>query len=459
MSINLDCQVMMVIIAKGRTHNNMKITTLPNDDRSCGWINSLAGRAAPVSLSAEVNADWTIIGAGFTGLSAARRLTELLPDAEVVVIDAQRAGESSSGRNSGFITDVGTSRAGTSAADDELYRAKLRLNIAAIKMLDELVSKHNIDCQWRQIGKFHCAADTANLKEIEAFAAFCRRLDLDHQELDRAALKRRLGTDYYLQGVFTPRAVMVQPAALVRGLFEHLPASVTVYEQSPVLEVNTGKTIRLRTPKGVVNTRNLIYATNGFLPGMGVQKRRLMPLTLTASLTRPLTAAQRNDIGEPEDWGVLAAHGMGATVRYTADHRIMMRNTAEYWPRLSMTEPELIERRGIHQSAIQARFPELPELEIDSTWSGLVCVSSNLVPAFGCLAENIYVSGGYNGSGVTGGTIRGHLIVDYALGCESELLDALDAFPPPGWIPPRPFLDLGALWRLRRAAVGLGRDL
>jgi glycine/D-amino acid oxidase-like deaminating enzyme len=437
----------------------MKITTLPNDDSSCGWINTLAKRTQAVSLSTEVNADWTIIGAGFTGLSAARRLTELLPEARVVVVDAQRAGESSSGRNSGFITDVGTSRAGTHAQDDDLYLAKLRLNIAAINMLDELVKRHNIDCQWRQIGKYHCAADEANRQEIESFAAFCRRLNLDHQELDRTALNQRLGTAYYLQGIFTPRAVMVQPAALVRGLFEHLPASITVYEQSPVLEVNYGSTIQLRTPNGSIKTRHLIYATNGFLPGMGIHKRRLMPLTLTASLTRPLSAAQRSDIGDPEDWGVLAAHGMGATVRYTADHRIMMRNTAEYWPRLSMTQSDLAKRRSIHQAAVLARFPQLPELETASTWSGLVCVSSNLVPAFGALAENVYVSGGYNGSGVAGGTIRGRLIVDYALGCSSELLDALDAFPSPGWIPPRPFLDIGALWRLRRAAVGLGRDL
>ncbi len=437
----------------------MKIKTLPNDDASCGWINTLADRAEPVPLRGDVSADWVIVGAGFTGLSAARRLTELQPEARVVVIDAQRAGESSSGRNSGFITDVGTSRAGTSARDDQMYLAKRRLNIAAIKMLDTLVSQHDIDCQWRQIGKYHCAADTANLQELELLAAFCQRLDFEHQVLDRAALTRRLGTDYYLQGVFTPHAVMVQPAALARGLFENLPASVTVYEQSPVLEVNYGHTIRLCTPNGRLKTRRLIYATNGFLPGMGVHKRRLMPLTLTASLTKPLTPAQHDAIGAPDDWGVLAAHGMGATVRYTADHRILMRNTAEYWPRLFMTQSELIERRRIHQQALQVRFPNLPALEIDSTWSGLVCVSSNLVPAFGPLRENVYVSGGYNGSGVAGGTIRGRLLVDYALGCESELLDALDAFPSPGWIPPRPFLDIGAIWRLRRAAVGLGRDL
>ncbi len=437
----------------------MKISMLPADDATCGWINTLPARREPNRLRGDVTADWAIVGAGFTGLAAARRLTELAPDARVVMVDAQRAGESASGRNSGFIVDVSTSRAGTREEEDEIYLAKHRLNLAAISALEHLVHEHGIDCQWRQIGKYHCAADEANLGEVEAIATFCRRLGLEHQELDRAALSRRLGTDYYLKGVLTPHAVMVQPGALVRGLFESLPDSVTILEESPVTAIEYGSTIRLHCAGGVVNARNLIFAANGFLPSLGVQRRRLMPLTLTASLTRPLTVPERQAIGEPSDWGVLAAHGMGATVRYTEDHRIMMRNTAEYWPRLSMTAGELEKRRVIHRDAIRARFPALEKLAIEYTWSGLVCVSSNLMPSFGRLSDNVYVSGGYNGSGVGGGTIRGALIVDYAFDRDSDLLQDVLGFPRPGWIPPRPFLDLGAVWRLRRARVGRGRDL
>ena len=437
----------------------MNVSMLPADDATCGWINSLPARREPKRLKGDVTADWAIVGAGFTGLAAARRLTELSPDARVVVLDAQRAGESASGRNSGFIVDVSTSRAGTREGEEAIYLAKHRLNLAAISALERLVREHGIDCQWRQIGKYHCAADEANLGEVEAIAGFCRRLGLEYQELDRAALTQRLGTDYYLKGVFTPRAVMVQPGALVRGLFESLPDSVTILEESPVTGIEYGPTIRLHSADGVVSTRNLIFAANGFLPSLGVQRRRLMPMTLTASLTRSLTQAERQAIGEPSDWGVLAAHGMGATVRYTEDHRILMRNTAEYWPRLSMTAEELKKRRVIHLDAIRARFPALEKLAIEYTWSGVVCVSSNLMPSFGRLADNVYVSGGYNGSGVGGGTIRGSLIVDYAFDRDSELLEDVVTCPRPGWIPPRPFLDLGALWRLRRASVGLGRDL
>ena len=176
----------------------------------------------------------------------------------------------------------------------------------------------------------------------------------------------------------------------------------------------------------------LYFAANGFLPSLGVQRRRLMPMTLTASLTRSLTQAERQAIGEPSDWGVLAAHGMGATVRYTEDHRILMRNTAEYWPRLSMTAEELKKRRVIHLDAIRARFPALEKLAIEYTWSGVVCVSSNLMPSFGRLSDNVYVSGGYNGSGVGGGTIRGSLIVDYAFDRDSELLEGCRYLPAPG---------------------------
>ena len=171
----------------------MNVSMLPADDTTCGWINTLPARREPKRLKGDVTADWAIVGAGFTGLAAARRLTELSPDARVVVLDAQRAGESASGRNSGFIVDVSTSRAGTREDEEEIYLAKHRLNLAAIAALERLVQEHGIDCQWRQIGKYHCAADEANLGEVEAIAGFCRRLGLEYQELDRAALCRSAG--------------------------------------------------------------------------------------------------------------------------------------------------------------------------------------------------------------------------------------------------------------------------
>lgn len=437
----------------------MAVRLLPNDDETCGWIRALPERPPPRRLDGDMDVDWAILGAGFTGLAAARRLAELLPGARIVVVDAQRAGEGASGRNSGFVVDVSTSRAGTDPGADEEYRRKHQLNMAGIAALRERVEAHRIDCQWGEVGKYHCAADEANIPEVEAIASFCQRLGFEHEDLDRAALTRRLGTGYYLRGVFTPHAVMVQPAALVRGLALNLPDTVTLCEETPVTAIGYGATIRLTTATGTIRAANLILAANAFLPAVGVLRRRLMPMTLTASLTRPLSDEEHASIGSPGEWGVLAAHGKGATVRLTRDRRILMRNTAEFWPAMAMSAADLAPRRAIHERAIRVRFPGLGAVEIEHTWSGVTGMSRNLTPFFGRLGANVYASGGYNGSGLARGTIAGRLLVDYALGHDSDLLRHILSFPGPAWIPPRPFLDLAVHWRLNRAGVGLGRDL
>lgn len=83
-----------------------KIGLLPQDDKTNGWSALLPARAPKPSLRGDVIADFVVIGAGFAGLGAARRLAELQPDAKIVVLDGQQLGEGSSGRNSGFAIDL-----------------------------------------------------------------------------------------------------------------------------------------------------------------------------------------------------------------------------------------------------------------------------------------------------------------------------------------------------------------
>jgi glycine/D-amino acid oxidase-like deaminating enzyme len=206
-------------------------------------------------------------------------------------------------------------------------------------------------------------------------------------------------------------------------------------------------------------TRHLILAVNAYLPGLGYLGDRLMPMTLTASLTQPLSEAEQAALGHPSEWGVISAHRMGATVRYTRDRRIFIRNTAEFVPRVTMNAAALERRRRLHERGFRARFPMLSEVPLEHTWSGVICVTRNFSSFFGRLAENVYAAVAYNGSGIARGTIAGTLLADYALGADSELLSLLLESPAPAWIPPRPFLDLGARFEIARARAGLGREL
>ena len=76
------------------------------NDQNCGWINQIDKRVNIKNINSNFNCDWLIVGAGYTGLSAARKLGQLFPNQSVIIVDAQKAGEGASGRNSGYLVDT-----------------------------------------------------------------------------------------------------------------------------------------------------------------------------------------------------------------------------------------------------------------------------------------------------------------------------------------------------------------
>ena len=94
------------------------------NDQSCAWINDLPTRSNIKTLKKNINCDWLIIGAGYTGLSAARKLAEIHPNQTIVVVDAQLAGEGASGRNSGYLVDTTLNDGFSSNKELESYKKK-----------------------------------------------------------------------------------------------------------------------------------------------------------------------------------------------------------------------------------------------------------------------------------------------------------------------------------------------
>ena len=94
-----------------------------NDD-NCGWINDLSVRSNIQTLSSNLDSEWLIIGAGYTGLSAARKLGQLYPNQKIILVDAQLAGEGASSRNSGYLVDTTLNDGFTSNKDLENYKKK-----------------------------------------------------------------------------------------------------------------------------------------------------------------------------------------------------------------------------------------------------------------------------------------------------------------------------------------------
>lgn len=424
--------------------NSMKIKLKPNDDNTNGWSAILPPREAKTALNKSIKADWLIVGAGYAGLAAARRLAENRPNDSIVVLEAGKVGDNASGRNSGFAIDV-PHNVGSSTAELEKAVNYKRLLKAGIAYLNDIVVGHGIDCQWSVRGKYHCAvspvlADTLLRQHAHELDALGEPYEL----LDRSQLRARLGTGYFNAGIYTPGCVLLNPAALTRGLADTLPPNVTLYENSLVTDLEYGPPVVAKTPNGEVRARTLILANNGWavqLPGFA---RQMFNVATYASLTRPLTAEQRARLGNIEEWGVTPANAVaGTTMRYTQDHRILIRQHFDYTPTSSVLDAERERIKAQHWHVFLARFPELEDVRMEHFWMGFFSVTRNGAPSWGRIADNVYAAVGCNGVGIAKQTIAGVTLADLACSIHQPLIHDMRELGEPTLLPPRPFLDVG----------------
>ena len=423
-----------------------------------GWAELLPERQASQPLSGAHRVAWAVIGAGVTGLACARRLAALHPDQEIMLLEARLVGQGASGRNSGFAVAVSHFGGGLKADRMESYRRVNRINQAGLDLLRGQVAESAFDCQWREDGFFHAAAGRLAIRECGNFLRYLEALEIAHTPLDAAALNARLGTALYQVGVHVQEGALLQPAALVRGLADHLPANVRLHERSPVLGIENDAPLTLSLPNGEVRTDKLVLATNYEAAKLGFLRRYLIGSTLSGSFTRVLGDEELASLGSQREWGILSLHGGGATLRLTADRRLCLRNAAEYNGAALLSDTQMAARQSIHRAGFEKRFPKLAHVPFEFAWSGVEGISRNSNNFFGRQGDNIYLAGGYNGSGLSRGTAFGMALADYASGGHSPLIDDCLASAPGAWIPPRPFLDIGALLTVRSRFRGVGLD-
>jgi glycine/D-amino acid oxidase-like deaminating enzyme len=438
----------------------MKIDRLPLDDKTNGWSAILPARTPKAALAGDVTADWVVVGAGFAGLAAARRLSVNCPEQQIAVIEAGAAGENASGRNSGFAVDL-PHNVGSSLDELDGSHRFMRLARMAIAELDDTIKSQGIDCQWSPNGKYHAAVSARGVKGVlEPFAKELDALGEPYEWVRKPDLVRNVGSTHFTAAIYTPGGALLNPAALTRGLADTLPGNVTLYENSPVQEASFENGVHLKTANGSLRGPRLIMAANGFSEQFGYYRNRFLHLAAHCSLTRPLNEDERKAYGVEKPWGLTPVNAfVGITMRYTKDHRIVIRHGLNYCPsqRVTASENATVKRR--HKELFDKRFPMLTAVEMEHTWSGFVCLSRNSAPGFGQLAPNIWSAVCQNAMGVTKGTFGGILAADMACGVDNPLLDDMQSLGEPSLLPPRPFLDIGARanfmwehWRNRHEA-------
>ncbi len=419
------------------------------NDTGCSWINDLNPRSNIKVLEKNEKCEWLIIGAGYTGLSAARKLGQLHPNQKIILIDAQLAGEGASSRNSGYLVDTTLNDGFTSNKDLENYKKKTDIYRLGIKVIKKFIKEYQVNCDWNESGKFFASSKIEDERILQNFSDTLSKLGFENNFFDNKELSKKLGTNFYNIALFTKGGILLHPGKLARAMIDTLPNNVKLLENSSLIKWSkTNHIISCYFKNGIIKSKNIIFATNGFLKSLGIKSNYNFPITLTASMTRPLTDQEFKSIGEPKEWGVLPVRPMGATIRMTKDRRILIRNTAEVYSPYQMSQSDLHKRKLKQVFGIKKRFPQLPNDIIQSSWSGIVSRTRNSSQIFEKIEENIFVGGCYNGSGIGVGTLFGEQIAIKASNENTKEIETIEARNKPTWLPPEPFLSLGVKARL-----------
>jgi glycine/D-amino acid oxidase-like deaminating enzyme len=435
------------------------ISSTPADDNGCAWFHLSPSRLVKPQLKGKVEADWVIVGAGFTGLSAARQLALNFPNDHIVLVEAQEVGYGASGRNSGFMIDLPHDiGAADYIGDIKIAEKHLKLNLAAQGIIKKLVAEYKIDCQIEAAGKYQAAVEKRGLAVLEAYKNGLEKLGQHCEIIEEQDIPEHFGTHFYKKALYTPGTLLVQPAAVVKGLADHLPQNVTLYENTAITQVDYAKKITLQSANGTLIANKLILTNNAFASQFGFLKGRLLPIFTYASMTRVLTEEEQSALGGKKTWGIIPADPFGSTLRRTPDQRLLVRNSFSFNTD-GRSKPHLLPRVAQRQrKSFENRFPMLPNVEFEYTWGGSMCLSRNHESFFGQLAPNVYGALCWQGLGTTKGTIAGTLLADWLAGERNELIDFLISSPGPNANPPQPFLSLGVNVNLMMGQCRAGQE-
>jgi len=408
----------------------------PNYLSNSGWNALLPLRQAKPSLRQDSQVDVAIIGAGYTGIAAAKRWHQLAAEDSIAIIDSSEVGEGNPGRNSGFLLEIALAE----DADPHQVQRMARSNKLIADTLSAIVAEvkaSGLRVDLQRTGTYRAVASDVGARSLSNYRAFLEAADLPFEILDREALNQRLGTRFYQQGLFSPHCYLAQPAALIRALAQQLPAAVQLYENTAALTLRReANRWCIETPEAVLRANKVILANNAFAKELGIGRSRLAAMYTYAGITPVLDVSGQQALGSDSSWGLLPTHRLGSTLRYTADNRLLVRSVHSYekefdpaWVRASLTKK------------MRSRFPQLQKAEFEYVWGGAVGFTYNGGALWGEARSGLYVSSGCNGGGTVKGTLLGGLLADLALG--QKVPDVTSLFGSASWMPPDPVRAIG----------------
>ena len=374
----------------------MKLDSYWNDS-----LPALPDVAAP-ALAAQV--DVAIVGAGFTGLSAALALAKR--GARVAVLEAGAiVAPEASGRNGGHVNNgLAVDYAAIAArVGVEQARAWYHAYDDSVDTVERLVQEESIDCDFVRHGKLKLATKAY---QMDALRRSAQRLvadgvDVDVEVLDAARVQSEVQSDRFLGGLLYKRSAQMHMGRFARGLAlaaQRHGAQIHTGTRVDRVERLQGQVHRLHTDRGVVRANQVLLATgasrHGGYGSFGWLRRRIVPIGSFIVVTEPLGAERANALLTQRRTYTTIAN-IHHYFRLTADHRLVFGGRA----RFAISSPQSDAASGeILRAGLTATFPQLGNVRLDYCWGGLVDMTQDRLPHAG-ERDGLFYSMGYSGHG------------------------------------------------------------
>jgi gamma-glutamylputrescine oxidase len=397
-------------------------------------------------LEGEVRADVVIVGAGYTGLSAALELAQR--GYRVVVLEAHRVGWGASGRNGGQIC---TGFSASLAKIEKWVGIEDARKLFAVAeegkaLIRERIDRHGIECNLKW-GYLHAAPKARHVEELKEEQEIAeRRFGYEGRLrlVDREEVRRMVASPIYVGGLYDSGAGHLHPLNYCLGLAKAAQgAGARIFENSPVERVEMDRPAMAITAKGRVTAEFLVLAGNAYLGGLAPQiGSKIMPVGTYIGATVPLGENRAKSL-IPDDVAVADTNFVLNYFRRSSDHRMLFGGRVSY----STIMPPYLPRAMRHK--MLEVFPQLSDVEFEYTWGGFVAITVERTPDVGRIAPNVYYAHGYSGTGVALSGICGKIIAE-AIAGQAERVDLFAKLPhtnfPGGPALRTPLLAAAMLW-------------
>ena len=373
-------------------------------------------RDAPLPpVQGAVRVDVVVVGAGFSGLSAAIELARR--GYRVAVLEAGRVCGGASGRNGGQA--IAGFAGGQESFEKQLGPADARvawdISLEALDLLDARIAEFGIDCD-RRFGYLYVADAARKARALEAeFAQLERNYGFAITFARGPGVRDLIDSPRYEAAAFDKVSGHLHPLKYGLGLAAVAQSlGVTICEHSPVLALRRGALLQAQTAGGSVSARFGVLAGNCTLAEYGPQVApdiapRVMPVGTYIVGTQPLDPALCRQL-IPSNAAVCDTNFVLDYFRFSADHRLLFGGRVSYTTRT----PERLE--ALMAARMAQVFPQLSNTPVEHVWGGFVDISMNRAPDFGRLGDNLYYLQGFSGHGVALTGLAGRLVAEAVAG-------------------------------------------